>query len=172
MPYDEQRACEDDLNAEDMRLRVLASARIAGDEEAVTRISRTGSAGWPSTDELKYCALVLEGSIHEVRMDGSNGRFVFAHGVGPVLMCVKVCDAVDGAGHKSPHFELAQSWMPVSSYVRRWGTNETPQATQRLLMQGSPLFQKCFAQEGICQGHLRQKNFSGPSSFGTRRKYD
>ena len=114
-PVDPLRERSDKSHFLDFKGRMIEAAQIAGDWASVEHLRKTGSAGYPASQHIKYAAIVVGGKIHEVHVENAQHP-IFSHGTGPVAFCLAYRLSIDGSGHRADHWELAQSWMVPSEY--------------------------------------------------------
>ena len=62
----------------------------------------------PGDDEFEYVSRLVGGTVVLQKED-----FQLKYGQGPVALHILACQATDGAGHASDHFDVIQSWQPI-----------------------------------------------------------
>jgi hypothetical protein len=105
-PSSEAQAIAERNAAEDFRIDLVAFARSKGMEATATRLSSSGSRGFPGLDDIDLVAAMMGGAFVV-----QAGDVQILKGTGPVLAHLRSCVVRDGANRPSEHWELYQSYL-------------------------------------------------------------
>ena len=101
-----------------MRFRAKVAARLRDDglSEQATRLLQSGSAGYP--DEPDFAAIAaVAGFSFAIVQDTIPEPLVYGSELGRVRMTLRRHFVADGAGHRSPHYDIVSyEWRPQPSY--------------------------------------------------------
>lgn len=106
--HEDVRAQRDIVEAAAIRERLVAALHSKGDDDAAKRLMEDGPGGYPGTDTLEIMADTLGFSI-VLQEEGGVQVSYGSSGLGAHVLHMM---SEDGAGHRSPHFVVCQSWIP------------------------------------------------------------
>ena len=104
--------------AKAMEQNFILYLRALGKDEIADRLSLNGKEGRCGLDEMELLAGFLGGPIHMKIAAGDDQVEVpepvrYGDNDRPLMLMLS-CDSVDGAGAKHEHYNLLQSWIPIS----------------------------------------------------------
>ena len=84
-----------------------------GEHALVDRLGVTGANGYPGLDEMNLMSNWMRGHVWvEDRVSNADaGPILCGHETSPCLFRILFMETTDGANHKSPHFQLTQSYI-------------------------------------------------------------
>lgn len=109
-PIGDQWAADRDAALE-VRAGVVAAHRRLGNEASADRLLLEGPDGYPGYEDLWAVSSYVGGQI--IVQKGPS--FTDAVGEGPARLQVLHTDSVDGAGNRTEHWALVQSWLPLGA---------------------------------------------------------
>ena len=92
------------------RLRALVGA-MAAEDARFDLVEELSSSKLPDGPIIEYVARWLHGSII-ISLEGASSEYDTIVGDGPIACRLLLGVVSDAAGHESPHFRLAGSWLP------------------------------------------------------------
>ena len=122
------------------RLRALVGA-MAAEDARFDLVEELSSSKLPEGPIIEYVARWLHGSTI-ISLEGASSEYDTIVGDGPIACRLLLGVVSDAAGHESPHFCLAGSWLPQRTQVLSFhmaGVRRLPRARVQPIVQRSEL---------------------------------